>query len=299
MSTSLKVFRDAFDLAKEASLITDGSGKIVAANREVTRLTGHTPTALTGEMPAALVSDQHDAAFHKVLADRIRGGDWEGEVWCRHKTGPDFLAGVSVTQIRSEDDGAWHLWVVRKLADRGSDFDGNEYLASHDPVTRLPNRLLLVDRLQRVCTRCKRTGTHAALLLLELDGLREVGEKQGQAIVDALLARTAEHLKRILRESDTVARLDSEEFAVILNEIADAADAERVAKHMQQRLVPAYTLDGKSYDVTVSVGITVMPTDGTAWTRVIRNADIALAVAQHSGTSTIRFSNEAGGTSPT
>jgi diguanylate cyclase (GGDEF)-like protein len=262
-------------------LVTDGEFRIVAANAAFARLTGQDLDSLAGQR-----LDAFDDTLHHAASVRLgETGAWRGEVWGRRPGESRFLAAASASRIR-DGEAPLYLWVLHDLVKADSEEDA---VLGRDPLTRLPNRLLLIDRLQRVCERCRRAGTKAALLLVELDGLRGVNESFGQDVGDRLLVQVADRLRETIRQSDTAARLDADEFAVILNEIGNDKDAQLVARHILERLGEEFLIEGRSIYVSGSVGVTVMPSDGCAWTRLIRSADVALSVAKRAGRSAIRF----------
>jgi diguanylate cyclase (GGDEF)-like protein/PAS domain S-box-containing protein len=293
MSIGLDVFRDAFQQAREAMLLSDGEFAVLAVNDACAKLLDLSVKDFVGHPVQELKSERHDEAFYTGLWDRIRrDGEWYGEIWCRRGDGQDVLCSISVGRTETRKAGTHYLWIIRDFTELRAEFDRNEYLASHDALTGLPNRLLLIDRLQRICAHCQRTGDPSALLLIDLEGFGAVSDTLGQVVADGLISQVAERLRRAIRQSDTIARLDGQEFAIILAEIADARDAELVARKILDQLSQEFLVDGNQIYISGNVGLTVMPEDGNAWTRIIRNADVALLSAKKAGQATIRFFTE-------
>ncbi len=286
MKAGVQIFRDAFDQAGEGMLLTDDALKIVAANQAFQKLTQFAADEVLGKRPVMLTGLLDGPAEARLR----QTGLWHEEIWAHRRDESRFLGAVSVNRIQPEGGPPHFLWMLRDLT--GEDGEGDGVGASRDPLTRLPNRLLLIDRLQRVCERCRRANTRAALLLVELHGFRGVNESMGQEIGDLLLVQVADRLRRTLRQSDTAARLDAGEFAIILNEVSHEMDPELVGRNILDRLSQEFMVAGQSIYVSGSIGVTVLPDDGNAWTRLIRNADIALSEARRSGRSAIRFFTE-------
>ncbi len=163
------------------------------------------------------------------------------------------------------------------------------HMALHDPLTGLPNRLLLGDRIEHALASLRRQGGRLALLYLDLDGFKAVNDVLGHAIGDQLLREVSGRLAGVLRETDTVARLGGDEFAVLQTGIADATAAETLARRILAALAEPFTADGAIIPAGVSIGIAVAPEDGTTHDLLARRADVALYKAKETGRATYCF----------
>jgi len=166
-------------------------------------------------------------------------------------------------------------------------------MAYHDPLTGLPNRLLFNDRLSVAMSSARRGKEHLALLVLDLDGFKEINDTRGHGVGDELLRCAAERLTRLVRESDTVARFGGDEFCLLLQGLTSAADAVTAAEKIVGGFERVFVLDGEEFRVTTSVGIALFPEDGTDGERLMRNADRAMYQAKRAGRSTYQRYSEA------
>ena len=183
-------------------------------------------------------------------------------------------------------DVTWQI-VEQKRAE-----DTIKKMAYHDPLTGLPNRLLLKDRLDLAMPDSRRRGDGLALMMLDLDRFKEINDTRGHEIGDKLLQAAAERLRSLVRETDTVARIGGDEFCLLLTGLAGAADAVKAAEKIVASFERVFVLDGLVLSVTTSVGIALYPEDGEDGMSLMRNADTAMYQAKRAGRSTYqRFSD--------
>ena len=162
-------------------------------------------------------------------------------------------------------------------------------LARHDPVTGLPNRLLVRERLAQAVTECRRTTEMAAVMCLDLDRFKEINDGFGHATGDLLIKACGERLAECLRETDTVARLGGDEFAIVQARVERVADVRRLADRLLACLHQPFELDGHEAMVTASIGVAIIPMDGDDPAALLQNADIALYRAKSEGRNRFRF----------
>ena len=204
----LRIAATAFE-TQEGILITDSDECILRVNRAFTRLTGYSAEEAIGRTPALLHSGRQDAEFYRSLWETVnRDKYWQGEIWNRRKDGVVYPEWLTVTAVTDADGRVTHYVAVcsdltlRKAAD-----EKIHQLAFYDPLTRLPNRSLLVDRLQKAAATSAHSGQYGALLFLNLDHFKILNDTQGHDIGDLLLIEVARRLQSCVRESDSVARL--------------------------------------------------------------------------------------------
>ena len=199
-------------------MVTDAAGVIQSVNPAFTHITGYVPEEAIGQTPRLLKSERHDAQFYarfwRILAEN---GRWSGEMWQRRKNGQTYPAWESIEAVR-DPDGQIVQYVAffsditqRKLAEQEIFFRAN-----YDPLTGLPNRSLLHERIDQALKRAHRHGQRVALMFLDLDRFKQVNDTLGHAGGDALLHQAAERLKNCVRETDTVARYSGDEFVLSL-----------------------------------------------------------------------------------
>ncbi len=163
------------------------------------------------------------------------------------------------------------------------------YLAQHDFLTKLPNRVLLNDRIEQAITLTKRTGTHLALLFLDLDNFKHINDSLGHAIGDKLLQSVARNLLACVRGSDTVSRQGGDEFVILVSAGRNVEDAARTAVKVLAALTAPHAIDNHELHVTTSIGISVYPEDGRDAETLIKNADTAMYHAKEKGRNNYQF----------
>ena len=157
------------------------------------------------------------------------------------------------------------------------------YLATHDPLTGLPNRNLFMDRLKMALEHAKRHGRYFALLFLDLDNFKDVNDTLGHTVGDEVLKAVAERLRRSVRKTDTVARMGGDEFLILLSEISKPEDAATVASHLFEALKEPFYYQGEKFELSISIGIAVYPLHGTDPETLFKNADKAMYEAKAKG----------------
>ncbi len=163
------------------------------------------------------------------------------------------------------------------------------YLALHDPLTGLPNRMCAGDRLSQALAHAHRTGRRVALLFVDLDNFKGVNDSLGHSVGDRLLREVAERLRLTLRETDTLSRQGGDEFLIILPELKEGEAAARVAEDILKQLAQPFCIDGQDLYTTLSVGVAVHPEDGRDFETLLKNADTAMYKAKEEGKNTYRF----------
>lgn len=182
----------------------------------------------------------------------------------------------------------------RDISERKSAEEEIRRLAFYDPLTLLPNRRLLLDRLQQALASCARSGKDLAVLFIDLDKFKTLNDTLGHDIGDLLLKQVAERLAVSVREGDTVARLGGDEFVVILEDLSDsvyeaATQAELVGEKILAALNQPYTLDGHHCLSSPSIGIALLTEDGATIDDLMKRADVAMYQAKDAGRNTLRF----------
>ncbi|HEY9050757.1 MAG TPA: GGDEF domain-containing protein, partial [Gammaproteobacteria bacterium] len=164
-----------------------------------------------------------------------------------------------------------------------------KYLAHHDILTELPNRVLFLDRLKQALARARWHGRTVAIMFMDLDRFKHINDTLGHEAGDRLLRQFAERLQSCLRERDTVGRFGGDEFVVLLDDIAHATDVETLAQKIISVLTEAFVLDDSVFHVTASIGISMFPHDGEDTSTLLRNADMAMYRAKDGGRNGYEF----------
>ncbi len=286
---ALRIANGVFESAAEAILVTDAENNILRVNPAFTAITGYTPVEVMGRNPNLLKSGRHGAAFFAEMWAAInKRGHWEGEIWNRHKNGEIHVEWVSISRIGNDGDAAQHLAVFHDITRRKEAEELLRFKAHHDALTELPNRELFKDRLQTAINQARRYHRIFALMLIDLDRFKEVNDSLGHAAGDELLVEASRRLVSCVRETDTVARIGGDEFAIILSEMAAADEAEQIAGRAVALLNEPYYLDAGTAHISGCVGIALYPLHGRESDQLMRNADVALYAAKEGGRNTYR-----------
>ena len=291
----LRIAATAFE-SHAGMLVTDAYGDILRVNHAFTSITGYPANEVIGQNPSLFSSGIHDGFFYTAMWDNIRKtGAWEGEIWNRHKSGEVYPAHLTITAVKNTIGLLTNY--VASLTDITLSKAASEKikrLAFYDPLTSLPNRRLLVDRLHHALASCTRSGRQGALLFLDLDHFKTINDTLGHDTGDLLLQLVAERLTHCVRENDTVARLGGDEFVVMLEELSEqpiesAAQAEVIGNKILASLNQPYELGTRPYYNTSSIGITLFSDHEHEIEELLKQADIAMYQAKNAGRNTLRF----------
>lgn len=280
-----------FENAVDGIMITDAQHNIISVNPAFTRLTGFSEDEVKGCNPRILASGQQNADFYQRMWHRIdETGYWQGEIWNRRKDGEFFAEWLTISAIK-DDNGEVQkfIGVFADITALKRSEEEYKYMAHHDPLTGLPNRLLSDSQLDYALRHAKRHQTKIALMMLDLDGFKPVNDTYGHRIGDELLQAVASRLTNQLRNEDFAARLGGDEFVVILEDIRDAADVVPIAEKLLQSLSQPYQIEDKQIIISASIGIVMAPDISDNHRKLLEFADSALYEAKTYGKQTFRF----------
>lgn len=294
-------FLRAFEQSDEGMLVTDSENLIVAANLAVCRMSGYSLEELLGQNPRILSSGRATPNFYAVLWQALGSHDyWEGEIWNKQKNGANYPRHLKISVLRNAD-GSIRNFVANFTEIEASQevADRLAYLAYHDPLTNLPNRLAFESQLAQSLRSCEREGQQLALMLIDLDNFKNINDTLGHHVGDQLLQNVALRLRECVRASDLVARIGGDEFVVVLPDIESPLTAARVASKIQSNLADSYRIADHILYATPSIGISLYPIDGSDPGTLLRNADTAMYHAKSAGRNNHQFytarMNEAAG----
>jgi diguanylate cyclase (GGDEF)-like protein/PAS domain S-box-containing protein len=276
----------------EAIMITDTRHKIVSVNRAFENITGYQTTEVLGKNPNMLIkSDYHDAAFFNALSQQVRAtGTWQGEIWNRRNNGEAFPAWSTVTAVRDAMGNATnYVTVFSDISSIKQSQARLDYLAYHDPLTALPNRLLLNDRIEHALQRAAREERQVGVLFLDLDHFKTINDSLGHPVGDRLLKQVARRIKGLVREEDTVSRLGGDEFIILLEDVDDTRTLGKLAQKIIESFREPFSIEPHELQLGVSVGISVYPRDGSDGATLIKNADAAMYRAKEEGRNDYQF----------
>jgi diguanylate cyclase (GGDEF)-like protein/PAS domain S-box-containing protein len=298
----LHIAATAFE-SQEGMSIADANQTILKVNKAFTHITGYSQEDAIGQTHALLYSNRHDARFYQTLQHSLKqAGYWEGEIWNRRKNGEIFPAKLCITTVSDANNQITNY--VAAFTDITKDKEAEKTihnLAYYDPLTALPNRRLLWERLKHGIEMGRRDGKQLALLMLDLDRFKTVNDSMGHLAGDELLQQAAARIKARLRDVDMVARLGGDEFVVLLEEIAHPEDAARVAENIVADLSVPFQLIkntnthpdlSRKLRIGTSIGISLFPQHGTSPETLLDNADIALYRAKDEGRGCFSYFSE-------
>jgi diguanylate cyclase (GGDEF)-like protein/PAS domain S-box-containing protein len=289
----LRLARHVLDSASEGIVVMlpDVGWWIVDVNDAFARLTGHSKEEAAGQSIEFLQCHLHPAEFYASVQDAVlTHGEWKGEMWQERTDGSTFPSWLSLSLAQDEDTGERRVIAVFTDITRIRDAEKKlEFNATHDTLTGLPNRVLLDDRLQQALAIARRAESGLAVLFVDLDHFKDINDSLGHAQGDALLVQVAERILPVMREGDTIGRIGGDEFAIVLSDIDDSAQAESSARRLLAAIAPAYTLGNATMPITASIGIAMFPTDGADAATLIQHADMAMYGAKDLGRNRIQF----------
>ena len=282
---ALRLAALVYEHGSEAMVVTDANNCIIAVNPAFSTVTGYTPDDVLGKNPKLLRSERQDKAFYEEMWRSINtDGRWAGEIWNCRKGGQEYAEWLTINTIRNTDNSInRYVALFSDITEKKLSDEVILNQANYDSLTKLPNRRLFHDRLELEIKKAKRSGLYLALLFLDLDRFKEVNDTMGHHMGDLLLVEAAKRIVDCVRSSDTVARLGGDEFTVILADIADTYQIERVAQSIIQKLNEPFLLGQEVAYISASVGITVYPNDAADAETLLMNADQSMYVSKNAG----------------
>ena len=280
-----------FENTREGIMLTDAQLRIVLVNPAFVEITGYELPEVGGGLASSLWAQRHDQSFCAMVWVAIeKQGQWQGEIWMRRKGGEICPVWKNISVVRNaEGQIVNHVLVFSDITAIKSAEERLNYLAYHDPLTDLPNRLLLADRLRSAVSRALRSGMSVALLYLDLDNFKHVNDTLGHEEGDRLLQTMATRLVSCVRGKDGVARLGGDEFVLILEDVEEPRQAARVAEKVLAAVSAPVELGGLELRMRVSIGISLGPKHGRTGDELLKAADAAMYRAKRGGRGRYEF----------
>ena len=274
-----------FAQASNEGIVFHANGLITDGNEAVERMLGFSVAEVVGRPVLGFIPE----AWKHAVFENIRSGvEQPYEAAVRHRNGQEIPVEI-VGKTMPFGDQTYRLAVVRDITAHKEAQARIEFMALHDALTRLPNRLYLKERLGSLLAQARRNRRSLAVLFIDLDNFKTVNDSLGHHVGDLLLVEVADRLSAAVRQADIVARLGGDEFVVVLAEVASPEDASRVAAKLIETVNGAVAIEGRKLSVSPSIGISVFPGDGDSADDLIRHADAAMYHAKDSGRSNYQF----------
>ena len=298
LESGLRIAATAFE-TQQATLITDSRQRIIRINKAFSEMTGYNQEDVLGKTPKMLQSGLQDSRFYSQLW-KILGRDhyWQGEVWNRRKNGEVFPELLSISAVTGADgEVSNYVATFTDLTQSKSAEATIHNLSFFDKLTGLPNRSLMMDRLRHSLQGAGRSQSFGAVLLIDLDDFKTLNDSRGHEAGDLLLIELGKRFQAIVHGDDTVARVGSDEFVIILDRLSPdgkkAVDrASAFAERVQNEISQPFELRDTEYFCSASIGISLFGADEGEIDRLLSHAESALAQAKKSGRGTMRFFDE-------
>lgn len=291
----LRIAATVFE-SQEGMMVTDVNVLIIKVNAAFEKTTGYSFEEVEGQSPHILSSGRQSKAFYDTMWDSINNtGFWAGEIWNRRKSGEIYPEYLTITAVKNTAGIVTnYVGTFTDISASKAASDEINNLAYYDPLTKLPNRRLLLDRLNHAFATSNRSGRHSALLFLDLDNFKVLNDTLGHNIGDLLLQQVAKRLIDCVREIDTVARLGGDEFVVLLEDLSELSiEAATQAQHVSEKIITSlnepYQLNMHSYHGTPSIGVRVFKDHELEVDELLKQADIAMYQSKKAGRNTLRF----------
>jgi len=280
----------------DAIMITDSNKNIIRVNKAFERVTGFSTDDVLGKNPRILKSGRHDESFYAAMHRKVeKDGYWEGDIWDRRKNGEIYPKWMTITAIMNAQGVLTdYVAIFRDISERKQAENEIYNLAFYDALTKLPNRRLLLDRLDKAVASSSRTDNFGALIFIDLDNFKTLNDTRGHDVGDQLLQRVANQIISCVRECDTVSRFGGDEFVVMLTDLSQdvdeaALETKQISKKILDRLNQDYLILGIEHQHGASIGITLFNGESLAGDELLKQADIAMYQAKAAGRNTLRF----------
>ena len=295
----LRVLGSAVENASEGFVIMereqgDGGLRVTSVNRGFTRITGYTAAEVIGRPPRLLRLAADEAALFATMGENVRNGQpFELEVQALKPDGSSYALEIHGMPVSTGPGGPSHwIAILRDVSDKKAHLEALRHQALHDALTGLPNRMLLLDRIEQSILAVRRQGTPFALLFLDLDGFKEINDTFGHHIGDILLGKVGARLRAQLRSTDTIARLGGDEFAVLLGGLEEPGAAVRLGGDLLKALQQPFPIENHKLVVGASIGIVYCPDHGSDPTTLMRRADVAMYTAKSARTGVTTYDSQ-------
>ena len=282
------------DKAQDAIIVRDLEQRVIFWNKSAERLYGWTQLQVLGQ-PVQTLLYNDTAAFERATEITLEQGEWTGEIVQRHRDGTPIDVEGRWTLVRSDDGRPQSILSINTdIRQRKATEREIQRLAFYDPLTGLPNRMLLMDRMHHALASAQRHNYGGALLFIDLDNFKQLNDTLGHDQGDLLLQQVATRLNACVRSVDSVARLGGDEFVVMLEELSPkphelALHARVVGEKILSALAVPYALSGYQYRSTPSIGIAPFHGSATSVGELLKQADLAMYQAKTAGRNTLRF----------
>ena len=287
----MRKLSSAVEQTADVVIITDRHGVIEYVNPAFERGTGYSSAEALGQTPRLVRSDKQGDGFFRKLWSTILAGEVFSDVLVnRRKDGSFYYEEKTITPLKDAQGNVTHFISTGKdVTERMQTQEKLEFMAQHDALTKLPNRVLLLDRLTQSVARARWRQRMVAVLFVDLDRFKTINDTLGHEAGDQLLQQLGARFSHNVREGDTVARFGGDEFIILLSDVANDKDSVQVAQKILDALKAPFLIQNQSLYITASIGISLAPNDGEDAATLLKHADIAMYRAKELGKNTYQF----------
>lgn len=283
-----------FDNTNEGIVIVDKNFKIQKINNGFTKILGYSEEEVYMKNVDFFAANyQHKNFYKKMLISVVENDFWQGEVWGYKKNGVSFPQWLNINTIRNEKGEVInYIGIFSDISEVKKSAEKLDFLAHHDPLTKLPNRLLLNSSIDHAIKRAKRENTKVAVLFLDLDRFKEINDTFGHSFGDTILITVSNRLKAIVREQDIIARIGGDEFVILLEDLDHIDNLESILEKVLGVFEEEIFIQKNIFKISSSIGISIFPDDGYNIEVLVKNADVAMYQAKEAGRNTYKFYTE-------
>jgi diguanylate cyclase (GGDEF)-like protein/PAS domain S-box-containing protein len=291
----IRLHAAALESTQDGMMVLSRGRVLVSINPAFTALTGYDEDEVVGRSPDFLLPDRPEETLADMRGEMLQTGYWQGEVWFRRKTGELFMTKLSVSAVKSSQGRPTHfVGVFTDITQLKQTEDRLAKMAHFDPLTELPNRVMIHQRLAHAVNLAQRHHTLVGVVFIDLDNFKTVNDGLGHAAGDSLLKQVAHRLRQRVRQEDTLGRLGGDEFILVLEHLRHPQQAAHVATAILETLNQPFNLEGgQQVYVRASIGISLFPADGQDASELVRNADAAMYESKRRGRNSFSFYTEA------
>ncbi len=289
---TLQMSSAVFEHTIDGVLITDAQNNIVHVNNAFLDITEHSREFAIGKNPKILKSGTHDKHFYQKMWGQLdKEGYWQGEITNRRKSGEVYIEWLSINTIKNVRGVVEnYIAIFSDVTHQRKDAHDQAYLATHDALTGLTNRLLLDDRLDHAINHASRFGKCISVIFCDLDNFKPINDTYGHNVGDEVLKIVSNELKKVLRKEDTICRFGGDEFVILVEELESFEYLEKILQKIKDITNHPYNINGLNIDIGMSIGASIFPDDGITGKELISSADVAMYKAKKQGKNRIEYS---------
>lgn len=288
---SLEMSSAVFEHTMDGVLITDSENRIMHVNDSFSDITGYTAQDVMGKSPKIFKSGTHNKHFYDQMWDKLtENGYWQGEITNRRKDGEIYIEWLSVNTIKDKNGNIENfIGIFSDVTHQRKDAQEHAYLATHDPLTGLSNRLLLNDRLDHAIHHAARFNKCVAAIFCDLDNFKPINDTYGHSAGDAILKHVATAMKDVLRREDTVCRFGGDEFVILIEELDTFGYLQDILEKIHKITEKKFKIENNELSIAMSIGAAIYPNDAKTPEALLKCADEAMYRAKNSGKNRFSF----------